>query len=302
MGSWAEQTAYSMCNSQISCFSPCKLLRGKEEAVSLQSHLHLSLSSCFLQGKSACCVLHRQSLACRIPGCTFPGKSHQCRCCCPEGEVITPFPPHMALSCAIVVGPSLSHVRPFATPWTAAHQASLSFTISRSLLKVMSIESPMPSNHLILCRPLLLPSIFPSIRVLFNELALPIRWQNIGASASTSELPMHIQGWFPLGLTGLISWLSKGLSRIFSSTTVRKHQFFSTHPSLWYNSYICTLSELSRCWAVFCRKKKRSPSTCQHLCPYSCCFLTYHIPCSSWPVEIPQPYTSRALLPGVRRG
>ena len=106
---------------------------------------------------------------------------------------------------------SLSHVRLFATPWTAAHQASLSFTISRSLLKVMSIESPMPSNHLILCRPLLLPSIFPSIRVLFNELALPIRWQNIGASASTSELPMHIQGWFPLGLTGLISLQSKGL-------------------------------------------------------------------------------------------
>ena len=110
MGSWAEQTAYSMCNSQISCFSPCKLLRGKEEAVSLQSHLHLSLSSCFLQGKSARCVLHRQSLACRIPGCTFPGKSHQCRCCCPEGEVITPPPPHMALSCANVVGPSLSRV------------------------------------------------------------------------------------------------------------------------------------------------------------------------------------------------
>ena len=164
-----------MCNSQISCFSPCKLLRGKEEAVSLQSHLHLSLSSCFLQGKSACCVLHRQSLACRIPGCTFPGKSHQCRCCCPEGEVITPFPPHMALSCAIVVGPSLSHVRPFATPWTAAHQASLSFTICQSLLKVMSIESMILSSHLC-CSLLLLSSIFPSITVLSNELALCIKW------------------------------------------------------------------------------------------------------------------------------
>ena len=152
----------------------------------------------------------------------------------------------------------LSCVQFFATPWTAAHQASRSFTISWSLLKVMSIESLMPSNHLILFRPLLLPSIFPSIRVLYNELALPIRWQNIGASTSASEPPMHIQGWFPLGLTGLISWLSKGLSRIVSSTIVRKHQFFSTQPSLCYNSSICTLSGLSRCRAVFFRKKKRS--------------------------------------------
>ena len=71
---------------------------------------------------------------------------------------------------------SLSHVRLFATPWTAAHQASLSITNSRSLFKPMSIESVMPSNHLILCRPLLLPSIFPSIRVFFNESVLHIRW------------------------------------------------------------------------------------------------------------------------------
>ena len=72
---------------------------------------------------------------------------------------------------------SLSPVRRFATPWTAAHQASLFFTISWNLLKLMSIESMMPSNHLILCRPLLLlPSIFPSITVFFNELVLHIRW------------------------------------------------------------------------------------------------------------------------------
>ena len=72
---------------------------------------------------------------------------------------------------------SLSHVRLFATPWTAARQASLSFTISQSLLKLMSIESVMPSDHLILCRPLLLlPSIFPSIRVFFSESAVHIRW------------------------------------------------------------------------------------------------------------------------------
>ena len=111
-------------------------------------------------------------------------------------------------------------------------QAPLSFTISWSLLKFISMESVMPSNHLILCWPLLLlPSIFPNIRVFSNELALCIRWLNIGASASASVLPMIIQGWFPLGLTGLISLLSKGLLSIFSSTTIQKHQFSSTHPS-----------------------------------------------------------------------
>ena len=114
------------------------------------------------------------------------------------------------------------------TPWTARHQASLSFTIPQSLLKLTSIESVIPSNHLIFCYPLLfLPSIFPSIRVLSNESALHIRWPSISASASV--LPMNIQHWFPLRLTGFFSLLSKGLSRVFSSTTVQKHQFFSTH-------------------------------------------------------------------------
>ena len=107
---------------------------------------------------------------------------------------------------------SLSRVQLFATPWTAAHQASLSFTVFQSLLKFMSIESVMPSSHLILCRPfLLLPSIFPSIRVFSNESALLIKGQSTGASASASVLPMNIQGWFPLGLTGWISLQSKVL-------------------------------------------------------------------------------------------
>ena len=89
---------------------------------------------------------------------------------------------------------SLSHVRLFATPWTAAHQASLSITNSQSLPKLMSIESVMPSNHLILCPPLLLqPSIFPTIRVFSNESALTIRWPSTGVSASTSVLPMNTQ-------------------------------------------------------------------------------------------------------------
>ena len=93
---------------------------------------------------------------------------------------------------------SLSFVWYFVTPWTAAHQASLSFIISQSLLKLVSIELVMPSNHLILCHPLLLlPSIFPSIRVFSNESAFPIRWPNIGASASASVPSLNIQGWNP---------------------------------------------------------------------------------------------------------
>ena len=127
---------------------------------------------------------------------------------------------------------SLSHVRLFATPWTATHQASLSITSSRSLLKLMSIESVMPSNHLILCHPLLLPpSIFPSIRVFSNESVLHIGGQSIAVSASASVLPMNIQDCFLLEWTDWISLLSKGLSRVFSNTMVQKHQFFSTQLS-----------------------------------------------------------------------
>ena len=109
--------------------------------------------------------------------------------------------------CELVVVQSPSHVRLFAAPWTAACQASLSFTISQSLLKPVFIESVMPSNHLILCHPLLLlPSILPSIRVFSNQLALWIREPKyFGASASASVLSMNIQDWFPLGWTGLIS-------------------------------------------------------------------------------------------------
>ena len=106
---------------------------------------------------------------------------------------------------------------------------SPSFTISQSLLKLMSIESVMPSNHLILCRPLLLlPSIFPSIRVFSNESAFHIRWPKYWSFSFNISLPMNIQDWFPLGWIGWISLQSKGLSRVFSNTTVGKHQFFST--------------------------------------------------------------------------
>ena len=122
---------------------------------------------------------------------------------------------------------SLIHVWLFVTPWTAACQSSLSNNNSWSLLKLMPIKSVMPFNHLILCHlPLLLPSIFPSIRVFFNESALHIR--------------KIVQGLFPLGLTGLISLLSEGLSRVFSNPTVQKHQFFGAQLSLRSNSYIHT--------------------------------------------------------------
>ena len=128
---------------------------------------------------------------------------------------------------------SLSHVQLFSTPWTAACQAFLSFTNSWSLLKLTSIESVMPSNHLILCCPLLLlPSIFPSIRVFSNESVLHIRWPKYWASALASVLPMNIQDWFPLGWTDWIFLQSKRHSRVFTNTTVQKHQFFSAQLSL----------------------------------------------------------------------
>ena len=129
---------------------------------------------------------------------------------------------------AFAVVQSLSPVRLFATPWTAALQASLSFTVSWSLLKLMSIELVMPSSHLIPCHPLLLlPSIFPSTRVFFNESVLCIRWPKywnfsfiITLSNEYSWLISFRMDWFDL-------LQSKGLSRLFSNTTVQKYQLFS---------------------------------------------------------------------------
>ena len=115
---------------------------------------------------------------------------------------------------------SLSHVQCFATPWTAARQASLFITNSQSFLKLMSLESVMPSNHLILCHPLLLlPSFFPSIRVL-KESVLSIMWPKYWSFDFNISPSMNIQDWFPLGLTGLISLQSKGLPRVFCNITV----------------------------------------------------------------------------------
>ena len=131
----------------------------------------------------------------------------------------------------VVVVQLFSHVQLFAFPWTAAHQAFLSFTISWSLLKLMYINQwchPTISSSVVLFSPCL--QSFPSSG------CFPMSWlfasgdQSTGASALASVLPMKIQSWFPLGLTGLISLQSKGFSRVFSSTTIPNHQFFSTQP------------------------------------------------------------------------
>ena len=136
---------------------------------------------------------------------------------------------------------SLSCVQCFVTPWTAELQASLSFTIPQSLLKFMSIESVMPSNHLIHCCPLLLcPQSFPASGSSLVSQLFASGGQSIGVSASVSVFPMNIQGWFPLGLIGLISLWSKGLSRVFSST-IQKHQFFKA--SLLYGPTLTSIHD-----------------------------------------------------------
>ena len=140
-------------------------------------------------------------------------------------------------SCSVVSDP--------AAPWIAAPQASLSITNSQSLLKLVSIELVVPSNQLVLCHPLLLlPSIFPSIRVFPSESVLHIRWPkywsfsfSISPSNEYSGLISFRSDWFDLlAIQGTL----KSLSRVFSNTTVRKHQSFCAHPSLWSNCHFHT--------------------------------------------------------------
>ena len=136
---------------------------------------------------------------------------------------------------------SLSRVQLFATPWIAAHQASLSITNSRSALKRMPIESVMPSSHLILCRPLLLlPPISPSIRVFSNESTLHMRWPKYWSFSFNIIPSKEIPRLISFRWTGWISLQSKGLSSVFSNTTLQKHQFFGAQLSSQSNSRIHT--------------------------------------------------------------
>ena len=131
-----------------------------------------------------------------------------------------------------VVAQSRSCFRLFATPRIAACQASLSFTMSQSLLKFTSIESMMPSNHLILCRPLLLPSIFPSIRVFSIESVLLISWPKYWSFSFRISPSNEYSGLISFRMNWIDSLQSKGLSRVFPNTTGQKHQFFGTQLSL----------------------------------------------------------------------
>ena len=144
------------------------------------------------------------------------------------------------LSCIICCCYSVTKLCPtFCIPMNCS---TLSSSILHSLpefAEIMSIESVMPSNRLILCHSLLLlPSIFPSMKDFSSSSHQVVK--SIGASALASVLPVNIQDWFPLGLTGWISLQSKGLSRVFSNTTVQKHQLFSAQLSLWSSSHIHT--------------------------------------------------------------
>ena len=135
----------------------------------------------------------------------------------------------------------LSHVRLFRTPWIAARQASLSITISRSSLRVTSIESVMPSSHLILGVPFSsCPQSLPASESFPMSQLFAWGGQSTGVSASASVLLMNTQDWSPLEWAGWISLQSKGLSRVFSNTTVQKPQFFGAQPSSQSNSHIHT--------------------------------------------------------------
>ena len=134
---------------------------------------------------------------------------------------------------------SLSHIQLFATPLTAARQASLSFTNSQNLLNLMYIESVIPSNNLILCHNLLLlPSVFLSFRVFSNKSVLHIRWPKDWSFSFSISPSNEYPGLIPLGWTGWIILQYKGLLRVFSKTTVQRHQFLVVQLSLKSNSYL----------------------------------------------------------------
>ena len=159
--------------------------------------------------------------------------------CCTDSKIQRTY--SLALKGFFVAVQLPSHVWLFVTPWTTTQQAPLTFTISGVCSNSLSIESETLSNHLLLYHTLSF-----SLQSFPASGSFPMSWiftshgPSIGATASASVLPMNIQGWFPLGLAGLISLLCKGPSKVFSSTTIQKLQFFSTQSSLWFSFYICT--------------------------------------------------------------
>ena len=180
----------------------------------------------------------------------------------------------------LFIAQSLSCVQLFATPWTIAHQASLSYTISWSLLKLMSIGLVMPSHHLILCcLLLLLPSIFPSIRLFSHESALHIRWPkywNFSFSISPSN---KYSGLISFRIDCFYFLPSQGLSRVFSSTTVEKHQFFSVQHFFW-----STLTSVHDYWKnhifdymvyIWFWYIPNIFLSCILLCVYGTCFMAF---------------------------
>ena len=143
--------------------------------------------------------------------------------------------------CTISSVQLLSHVWLFATPWAAARQAFLSITNSQSLLKFTSTQLVMPSNHLILCRLLLLPPlIFPSVRIFSRESVLRIRWPEYWGFSFSISLSNEYSGLISFRMDWLDLLAVKGLSKVFSDTIVQKHQFFGTQLSLWSSSHIHT--------------------------------------------------------------
>ena len=134
----------------------------------------------------------------------------------------------------------LTCVQLFTTPWTAALHTSQSIINSCSLLKLMSVQSVMPSNHFILCHPLLLPSIFPSIRVFSNESVLHIRWPKYRSFSFNICLSNEYSGLISFRIDYFDLLAIQGTLRAFSNTIFQRHQFFGAQLSLWSTSYIHT--------------------------------------------------------------
>ena len=142
---------------------------------------------------------------------------------------------------SVIVVQALSRVRLFATPWTAARRASLSITISQSLLRLLSIESVMPSNHLILCRPiLLLPSIFPRSWVFSNESALLIRWPKYWSFSFSTSPSNEYSGLISFRIDWFYLLAVQGTLKSLLQHCIHKYQFFGAQPSLWSSSHINT--------------------------------------------------------------